>query len=252
MNNSKRTLQKKILSFAEDVAQFLQDTPPAVILTVIIFSGSLIIFLSLLTFGYFSDTILENEKIIFDASVSHAIMSIRSPFLTSIMIAITNIGTYGVTIASFGILIFLIVKRHRKEAILFFIIVAMGALVNVLLKLLLHRVRPDISPLVVETDYSFPSGHSMASFIFFSTLAYFSYHFTKSRKISIIVSIVSVIFILLIGISRVYLGVHYPSDVLGGYLAGLLWFLTIIVLDRAIILYRLFREYGKTAYKNID
>ncbi len=245
-------LQRRLLVFAENIVQFLQYTPPAAILSLIIIGGSIIIMLSVLLFGYLSDTILDSERVFFDATIMHAVLSLRTPFITQFMMTITDIGSYGVFYGSIAILFFLFITRHKKEAILFFIIVLMGIGMNVILKGIVQRDRPTLDPLLVLHDYSFPSGHSMDSFIFFATIAYFSYHFTKNKKISIIVSVLCFILIFLIGISRIYLGVHYPSDVLGGYIAGALWYATIIVLDRVLVLYRLFKEYEKNAYKNVD
>ena len=82
----------------------------------------------------------------------------------------------------------------------------------------------------------------MNSFIFYCLLAYFVYHFTKNRTLSIWASIAALGLILLIGLSRVYLGVHYPSDVIAGYIAGLFVFVTAIVLDKTVLWLKLRRE----------
>lgn len=250
MQSLQKRASKYLWDKAENTVQFMQDSPPAAILTLIILCGTFVIVLSLLLFGYLSDTVLDRERIFFDDSFMHAIMSLRSPVMTVFMTIITDIGSFGIAIGSMVILTYLLFKRHTKEAILFCIIVLMGFGINILLKLFVQRDRPTLDPLHTLTDYSFPSSHSMASFIFFATIAYFAYHFTKSKRISIAIAIICFVLIFLIGISRVYLGVHYPSDVLGGYLAGALWYAIIIVLDRTFVLYKLFKEYKKNAYDN--
>lgn len=245
-----KRIQQRCLAFAENIAQFLQDTPPAVILSLIIIGGSFIILLTVILFAYLSDTILDQERIFFDNAVMQIVLSFRSLWMTQFMTFVTNIGSYGVVGGSIIILCYLLLTNHKKESLLFIIIVLMGFGINTILKLIVARPRPEVSPLELLDGYSFPSWHSMSSFVFFATIAYFAYHFTKNKKISIIVAVVCFTLIFLIGISRIYLGVHYPSDVLGGYIAGALWYATIIVLDRVIVLYRLFKEYAKNAYKN--
>jgi undecaprenyl-diphosphatase len=248
--DTRKKISKLVWIRAENAVQFMQDTPPATVLSLIILCGITIIVFSLLIFGYLSDTILDQERIFFDDAIIHAVMSIRSPIMTSIMIFITNIGSYGLGVGSIGILFYLFYKGHRREGILFCIIVLMGFVINVLLKLFVQRSRPTLNSLQTLTDYSFPSSHSMASFVFFATIAYFAYHFTKNKKVSIFIALFCFLIIFLIGISRIYLGVHYPSDVLGGYLAGMIWYAIIIVLDRTFILFKLFREYKRNAYDN--
>jgi undecaprenyl-diphosphatase len=250
MNDFKKRISKYLWTHAENTIQFMQDRPPAAVLSLIILFGIFTIVLSLILFGYLSDTILDKQRVFFDDSITSFIMSFRSPVMTLVMIAITDIGSYGLAIGSTVILFYLFVKRHRKEGILFCIIVLMGYVVNVILKLFVQRNRPTLDPLQTLTDYSFPSTHSMASFIFFATIAYFAYHFTKNKRLSIIIAIICFLLIFLIGISRIYLGVHYPSDVLGGYIAGAIWYTTIIVIDRTFVLYKLFREYKKDSYIN--
>ena len=248
MFNTKQ-LKKRASLLIKKLVQFLLDTPVALIIGLEVLVGSVISGFSFILLAKLSDTVLDKEKILFDTIITQFIYTFRSPLMTQIMFFITSLGSYFLIAGSVVILLFLLYKNHRKEAVLFSLIVLMGAIINSLLKIIIQRPRPTFLPLIIEKDYSFPSGHSMDSFVFFITVAYFAYHFTRNKKLSTIISIVCIILIILIGISRIYLGVHYPSDVLGGYIAGLLWFLTIIVLDRTFTLFRLFREYGKAPQK---
>ena len=152
------------------------------------------------------------------------------------------IGADGILVLSVLIPLFFFWKKRKHEAILFSIMIGMGAIVNMVLKLITHRPRPTFAPLAIEHSLSFPSGHSMNSFIFFMTVAYFYYHFTHRKKHSLIAFFIATIIILCIGISRIYLGVHYPSDVLGGYVTGLLWFLFVILIDKTFLFYRLIKN----------
>ena len=105
-----------------------------------------------------------------------------------------------------------------------------GAILNIALKALFHRGRPEFaSEFVSGTSWSFPSGHAMNSMIGYGTMAYFLLERTKttSRRVAVIVA--TCVIIAMIGFSRVYLGVHYLSDVVAGFLAGAVWLLVCLV-----------------------
>ena len=181
----------------------------------------------------------------YDQTISQIIYSLRSPLLTKIMLLITNLGGGYILIPATIITIFLIVRKHKEEAFLFSIILAMGLILNTSLKSILQRPRPDIAPLTNETSYSFPSGHAMNSFVFYTTLSFYFFRFTRKKKLSIFISLISLFLILLIGFSRVYLGVHYPTDILAGYCAGFAWFATAIFIEKTIFFFKYLRETEK-------
>lgn len=214
----------------------------ALILSIEIILGIAITFISFLVFWEIADTVLNKERFLFDNSISIFFYSLRTPILTPIMQFFSFIGMDGILVFSIAIPLFFYWKKLKHEAVLFTIMIGMGAVINILLKLVIPRPRPTFAPLAIEHSLSFPSGHSMNSFIFFMTLAYFLYHFTHKKKYSLIAFFVAVIIILCIGISRIYLGVHYPSDVIGGYMAGLLWLLFVLIIDKTILLYKLYRS----------
>ena len=185
---------------------------------------------------------MEFDFISFDIFISNAIYHWRTPQLTSIMLFITSLGDlFPFVVASLLSIIFLM-KSHKKEAILFSLTLIMGILLNILMKFLIQRPRPQLEPLVSELTYSFPSGHAMNSFIFFALLSFFSFHFFRNRRLTIGISILSIICILLVGFSRIYLGVHYFSDVVAGYIAGFWWFVTVLLIDRTLIFYKLYKK----------
>lgn len=161
----------------------------------------------------------------FDRSVSQAVQSLESPGATRVMEVLSLIGTakfvIGIMIAAMIILFFLL--GHRRE-LLFFTAVALGAyLLSTLIKALVKRDRPDVHRIVEEAGYSFPSGHSMLAIALYGSLAYLLWKHTATWAGRAVLLAVSFVMIAGIGISRIYLGVHYPSDVLGGYAASACW-----------------------------
>jgi undecaprenyl-diphosphatase len=207
--------------------------------------GICISFLSLIIFLKLADNVLEKEVFNFDATIIHFVYVFRTQILSHIMLGISFFGNEIILVSSACLLLFLALRNHKKEMFLFLTLVGMGGVLNLLLKFFIHRPRPNLMPLVHETSYSFPSGHSMNSFIFYATLAYLFYHFTKKKRLSIVLAIFAAILILLIGLSRIYLGAHYPSDVLAGYVAGAFWFATIILLERTIEFFHVFKKVKK-------
>ena len=114
-------------------------------------------------------------------------------------------------------------------------------LLNLLLKSVFQRERPDLLPLVNEPTFSFPSGHAMNSMIFFAALSYFIFYHMNHMRTGRILIAVSVVLIFLIGISRIYLGAHYPTDVVAGYVAGLLWFFIVVFFEKSVSFLQIFR-----------
>jgi membrane-associated phospholipid phosphatase len=155
----------------------------------------------------------------------------RQAAMTTLLSAATGIGgVVGVAVIAAVVATTLLVRRERASAI--FIVVAAGAgeLLNLGLKAFFARMRPDLaSALVVARSYSFPSGHAMGSFITFGALAYLALRqpwpwAAKSAALAVGVTIV-----LLVGLSRVYLGVHWASDIAGGWSAGAVWLASAVV-----------------------
>lgn len=102
---------------------------------------------------------------------------------------------------------------------------------TLLIKSIVMRFRPDMMPLIAETGYSFPSGHSVTAVCFYGYLAFLYWAYGKSPVMRRVGIIGAVLMILGIGISRIYLGVHFPTDVIGGYIGGLMWLsLSVLVL----------------------
>jgi undecaprenyl-diphosphatase len=167
----------------------------------------------------------EHKLAQFDDSIIAFFRGWESTSMTSVMKFFTLIGSGTVVpILSVVVMVFLYkVLHHRAELILFLGVVAGEAILNVVLKTLFHRARPELHRLAEATGYSFPSGHSMTAFAFYGIVAFLLWRHLRTSFGRTLLIIFSIVMTLLIGISRIYLGVHYPSDVLGGYLASGFW-----------------------------
>jgi len=144
-----------------------------------------------------------------------------SPFLTSIMKVITHMGD-AICVMGICLIIFAIPKLRKDYAIPVSIVIVISAVLNIILKNIFVRERPDILRLINETGYSFPSGHAMNNMALYSIIAFLTYQYIKNKKIRNFVMIYCAIIILLIGFSRIYLGVHYITDVIAGWCFGFL------------------------------
>lgn len=174
---------------------------------------------------------VEAEKLIsFDTRVIAFVQSFESKFLTAIMKFLSFIGsTVAVIFITIGSAFFLYrILHHRRELILLAITMIGSTLLNMLLKSIFQRARPEINQIVFEEGFSFPSGHSMAAFSLYGVLTFLLWRHIRTRAGRGLLLTVNSLMILLIGLSRIYLGVHYPSDVIGAYAASGFWLFTVI------------------------
>jgi len=142
-----------------------------------------------------------------------------SDFATPIAVFITQFGS------AMGLLVLATIAsvliRNEKIGIAIYLnLLCVGAL-NQLLKYIVQRPRPNEFRLINESGYSFPSGHSMASTAFYGFFIYLIYKKVKNKKLKIILITLLTILIILIGTSRIYLGVHYTTDVIAGFLVSI-------------------------------
>jgi undecaprenyl-diphosphatase len=183
-------------------------------------------FLSLIFFVFVAYIFGIHRSTKFDNAVISIIQGLESPLLTLIMKFFTFIGSTKVVVFLALCSIFFLYKvlHHRLELILFVVILGGNGILNYILKVSFHKPRPSLHRLIQETGYSFPSGHSMSAFALYATLAFLLWkHIPTWTGRSWTISL-CIIMILMIGISRIYLGVHYPSDVIGAYFASGFWF----------------------------
>jgi undecaprenyl-diphosphatase len=174
----------------------------------------------------------------FDSYITSFVQSMEAPAITTIMKFFTYIGAGLpiVIIAVFALIILYFVLDHRRELILFVTAIVGSALLNVLLKLLFHRARPNLHRIIEVTGFSFPSGHAMAAFSLYATLIFLLRNNVSSGYSRVLLLLIGSTVIAAIGLSRIYLGVHYPSDVIAGYLASGFWVFISIWLYRRYIL----------------
>lgn len=150
---------------------------------------------------------------------------IGAPWLEGAMRDITSLGSVSVLVLiTAATIIYLLLIRRPATAFLIFAAVAGGQALSSLLKVGVDRPRPElVSHLVTETSLSFPSGHAMLSAVTYLTLGSLAARFLPGRTTKVYVLSLAVLTTLLVGVSRIYLGVHWPSDVLAGWCAGFAW-----------------------------
>lgn len=162
-----------------------------------------------------------NKEIMYGDIIGYKLIStfLISDFVTPIAKFITNFGG-AIFLSIATVMLFLFIK-NKKIGLSIISNIVIIAVLNQLLKRILQRPRPTEFRIVEETGYSFPSGHSMVSMAFYGYLIYLIYRYIKNKYVKWILITILSILICLIGISRIYLGVHYTSDVLGGFLLSI-------------------------------
>ncbi|MGK7391270.1 MAG: phosphatase PAP2 family protein [Candidatus Cyclobacteriaceae bacterium M2_1C_046] len=177
----------------------------------------------------------------FDERVTSYIYQYRGETMTEFVTVITDLGdevTYAIIIIAV-VMWFLIYKKNARWLLQSVIILASTAALNVFIKHMISRERPEVGMRLIEaSSYSYPSGHSMVALAFYGFLIYLAYVKVNHRWIKILAFILLPLLIIAIGASRVYLGVHYPSDVVAGFAAGLFWLVFVIFMINAFRLYR--------------
>ena len=177
----------------------------------------IILFICLVGFLDLAEDVF-NKEIMKGDIIGYKIIStfLISDFITPIAKVITNFGSAVFVIALTITLI--IVIKNKKIGLSIFLNLSFVTILNQLLKRILQRPRPNEFRIREDTGYSFPSGHSMVSMAFYGYLIYLIYKYVKNKYIKWgLITLLSIL-IVSIGTSRIYLGVHYTSDVLGGFL----------------------------------
>ena len=193
--------------------------------------------LALIFFGWLADEALEGDARAFDDATRAAVHQLASPLVTAIMRGFSFVGsTIALTAGTIFVVIRFLMRKWKREAKLFAITMIGAGLLNITLKLAFKRPRPEpffnLSP---PESYSFPSGHSLTSAVFFGALAAILTARVKSKRVRAAIWIVSATMFVLIGVSRIYLGVHYTTDVIAGFAAALIWILVVRFVEMGFV-----------------
>lgn len=191
MNNKTKNIIKWILCAITAIL--------AIVITINVKNGK-ILELDLNIYKFFSENII-NDK------------------LTPIVKVITHVGGAKIVFV-LTILAIILIKGLKNKLFLLTGIVGTAGL-NVVLKHIIQRERPNINRLIPEKGYSFPSGHSMMSMAFYGMLIFLIFKYVKNTALKWTLIVILTILLSTIGITRIYLGVHYPSDVIGGFVVSL-------------------------------
>lgn len=216
---------KKIITLKDFIHELVTKEIKVLIVLLVLFTSSL-------AFFQIADEISEGETRNFDLSVIEIFRTDNNPgepagaiWIYEFMIDITALGG-GNVLALITILvsIFLILQKHYDAFLLLLAATIGGAILSFGLKEIYGRERPDlIYRLVTVNSLSFPSGHSMMSAVLYLTQAAIVARFQKEWKVRIFLISTALFLTFIIGLSRIYLGVHYPTDVIGGWTIGLAW-----------------------------
>lgn len=216
----------------KSVAQFR-----SIMITGALITAALVVFFAFWTYNVFSS----EEHLQFDLTIIDIVQGTISDSLTVVMKIITEVGyiyvIFPIMLVMLAYLIFK--KKHYWEALMLAASLGGGDVIKVTIKKILQRERPIFNPLVEESGFSFPSGHSMAAMTFYGMLAYILWlQLPKGSIWRKVIVIVTPLVIFVVGISRIYLGVHYPSDIIAGYTVGGAWLITCMLALNAIRHYK--------------
>lgn len=169
--------------------------------------------------------------ILFDEKIMESVHANTNSTITTIMKGITFLGSSLFFIGFGVVLAFLFIRNKYYEGIIPLFLSTIGTYgVNAILKNIFVRIRPLKYFLIEQGGYSFPSGHSMVSMSFYTTMTYLFLKSRDKRTNDLLIWILNFLLIGLIGFSRIYLGVHWPTDVLSGYIMGFLMYIIIITI----------------------
>jgi undecaprenyl-diphosphatase len=231
MANERRTQNRRLLSaYADPIYSALRASTAKVdslvaALGIFLVGGLIVAAIGTAIFVEVASHVQSGSTQAFDESVIRWLAARHTHTLDAVMVEITALGTGTVVIMIVAVAgLFLVLTQHKYSAILLLASTAGGLVLNGVLKLGFNRPRPSIFvPSVNTVSSSFPSGHAMNATIVYMTVGYLAARLHK-RKWARWLLIASVfVVIVLICFSRLYLGVHYPSDVLAGFLIGLAW-----------------------------
>ena len=194
---------------------------------------SVVVAALLLTFGFIAGQVMEGATLKFDRYVMFAFRSsadnfaapVGPPWVQEMARDVTALGSFSVLgLLLVAVVGYLLLVRKREQALLVLVAVLGGVVINSLLKLAFGRPRQDLFAAAARVfTASFPSDHAALSSIAYMTLAALLARTVVSRAVRVYLTAVAITLVVLIGVSRVYLGVHYPTDILAGWCVGSAW-----------------------------
>ncbi|WP_412560164.1 phosphatase PAP2 family protein [Winogradskyella sp. MIT101101] len=237
-------MRKQLIDFLRGLKNLLKEkfhnSNPKWPYIITAFLSTILVVVSIILFVKFTHGMMSELFESYDKAISEYVWTHKSAFLTDYMVAVTEIGDvigYGIV---FGLLIvvFLAVFKHWKYIAQLGLVLILALSSNVLLKEIINRSRPLGEHMVTVKTLSYPSGHAMVSMAFYGFLIYLIAYFKMNKVLKVCLITILTILILSIGISRIYLGVHYPSDVLGGYIAGIMWVTFCVLIFNLVKIFR--------------
>ncbi len=176
----------------------------------------------------------------FDTAVTDFVLSFRSESLTKFFIFITEVGDiYGYLIVSaLCTVLFYLIFKSWNYVIQLSLVMLLALSSNLILKQIINRSRPELEHLVTIETLSYPSGHAMTAMAFYGFLIFLFYNFKIHGFLKVIIITLLIFLICSIGVSRIYLGVHYPSDIIGGFIAGSIWVILCAFIFSIITVFR--------------
>lgn len=188
-------------------------------------AGFAIALIGTLGFAELAEHVTAGATQAFDESVLVWLSAHRNPLTDSAMLELTALGTATVVLMIAAVAsLFLVLTKHRYSALLLGVATIGGLALNMVLKIGFHRPRPQVVVWGTQAfSSSFPSGHAMSAAIVYSTVAYLAARLQKHLWSKLLTMLAAIVLVLLICLSRLYLGVHYPSDVAAGIAIGLAW-----------------------------
>ena len=212
-------ISQKLFKFWRDKIHLRITSLIATVGTVGIVSCLLIIYIV----AQISDEVLDKEAFFFDKVILLWVHSFANPTLDRFMQTITRLNDPDIVSVIAGVaFILLIWKKCYPEAKTFVVDCAGGVILSYGLKSVFGKTRPDLwESAIQEVSFSYPSGHALGSTVLYGFLAYL--FATRFPKFALPIYLVAVLAIATIGLSRLYLGVHWPTDIIGGYGIGFLW-----------------------------
>ncbi|WP_179376789.1 phosphatase PAP2 family protein [Winogradskyella wichelsiae] len=244
MQNEIKIIINKVRQLLSRVFKHQNEQLPYIVISIVailIVIGSVNVFIEL------TQNLKTNALAEFDTIITDYILTYRAPSLTQYFIYITNIGdVFGYLIVFIlSNLAFLMIFKNWKYVIQLSVVLVLALSSNLILKRIINRSRPELEHLVTVETLSYPSGHAMTAMAFYGFLIYLFYTFRINPILKIGIIILLTFLILSIGISRIYLGVHFPSDIVGGFIAGFIWVILCALIFNFI---RVFRKDPRTKF----